>query len=78
MTGDTYATALARGTQQGAGRCDNAAAMALFCEHDIQLLAGAVSPEFVWNGARASGLSLLGLARLCAESPTAVAELMWL
>lgn len=73
-----YADALARGRKLGAGRCDDPAAMALFCESCVQTLVGAVAPELVWNGANTSGLKLLGLARMCAQAPADVAELMWL
>lgn len=74
----TYAAALKRGRKQGAGACDDAAAMALYCDGPLQTLAGAVSPQLVWEGAQASGLSLLELARMTAREPMAVAELMWL
>lgn len=74
----TYQDALKRGNKMGAGACDDEAAMALFCQHDIQLLVGSVSPQLVWEGARKSEMKLLDLARMCAKSPTDVEGLMWL
>ena len=72
-----YAAALAAGRATGAGRCTDAEAMALFCEADVQLLAGAVSPRLVWEGAQKRGLSLAELGALASADPLAVADLMW-
>lgn len=73
----TYEEALAEGQRLGAGVCDDAAAMALFCAGSLQHIVGAVSPKLVWEGAQKAGLSLLELGRLCAQSPKTVHELMW-
>jgi hypothetical protein len=51
--------------------CSDAAVMASFCEGVLQLVAGAVSPKLVWEGA-------LELSNLATRHPRAVAELMWL
>lgn len=72
-----YAAALAAGRAAGAGCCTDAEAMALFCEADVQLLVGAVSPRLVWEGARKQGLSLAELGALASADPLAVADLMW-
>lgn len=77
-TGNTYESALATGRKLGAGACNDSAAMALFCASPLQTLVGAVSPKLVWEGAQASGLTLLELGRMCTANPAAVEDLMWL
>ena len=71
-----YEKALVRAKAQGVGKTDDAAAMAAFCASTIQTLLGAVSPKLIWDGAQASGLTLLDLGRLCSEEPTKAADLM--
>ena len=73
-----YDAALRRARKDGAGRCDDAAAMAAFCSTSIQLLLGAVSPQLIWVGAQKEGLTLLELGRLCSSDPAAVEKLQWL
>jgi hypothetical protein len=58
--------------------CSDAAVMASFCEGVLQLVAGAVSPKLVWEGAQKRGMTALELSNLAARDPRAVAELMWL
>jgi hypothetical protein len=58
-------------------RCDDAALMASFCEHDIQILAGAVSPRLVWEGAQRKGMTTRELAALCHDDPRAIDTLQW-
>ena len=73
-----YREALRRGRRVGAGRCDDAAAMALFCEANIQLLLGAVGPQLIWEGAQKQGLTFLQLGKLCSTDPAQVEALQWL
>lgn len=72
-----YEQTLAAARKVGAGCADDAGAMALFCEANIQLLCGAVSPRLVWEGAQRKGMTLLELGRLAGKDPMAVADLMW-
>lgn len=72
-----FDAAVARARSMGVGRCDDLAAMAAFCADTVQLLAGAVSPSLVWAGARQEGLTFAELAKLAAENPSQVADLMW-
>lgn len=69
--------ALAEAKQRGVGRCGDAAAMAAFCDANIQMLCGAVSPRLVWEGAQRKGLTFLELGRLAGRDPMAVEALMW-
>lgn len=71
-----YEAALKRAKDKGVGRCDDAAAMAAFCDANIQLLVGAVSPQLVWEGAQKKGLTLLELGRMVRD-PMAIDDLMW-
>lgn len=73
----TYAEALEAARIVGTGKADDAGAMAQFCEANIQLLCGAVSPRLVWEGAQRKGLTFLELGRLAAKDPAGVADLMW-
>lgn len=72
-----YADALERERKQGSGACDDAAAMAGYCRNILQIMVGAASPQLVWEGAQAKGMTLLELARLAGDDPLAVHELMW-
>lgn len=74
----TYEQALAEAKTRGTSKCSDAAAMAQFCDANIQILIGAVSPQLVWEGAQKKGLTFLQFGRLCGKNPRAVAELMWL
>lgn len=74
---DTYEAALKRAKTQGVGRCDDAALMAAFCAHDIQLLVGAVSPQLVWEGAQAKGLATRELAAMANRGWQEVDDLQW-
>jgi hypothetical protein len=73
----TYEQALAEGTRVGVGRCSDAAVMAHFCEYNIQILCGAVSPKLVWEGARKKDMTARDLAHLAATDAMAVADLMF-
>ena len=75
---DAYRDALKRAKRDGVGRCDDAAAMASFCEHSIQAVLGAVGPQLIWEGAQKKGLTFLELGKLCSSNPAAVEELQWL
>jgi hypothetical protein len=72
-----YDEALARYRRDGASKADDAALMAAFCEHDLQLLVGAVSPKLVWSGAQKHGLTALQLTKMT-TGPMAVSDLQWL
>lgn len=73
----TWEQALAEAKDKGVGRCSNHAAMAAFCDANIQLLCGAVAPQLVWEGAMRKGMTLLELGRLAGKDPMAVEALMW-
>lgn len=73
----TWEQALAEAKRKGVGRCSDHAAMAAFCDADIQPLCGAVTPQFVWEGAMRKGMTFLELGRLAGKDPTAVEALMW-
>ena len=75
---NAYEEALKRGHKEGAGRCDDAAAMALFCDTSLLILLGAVSPQLVWEGAQKQGWTFLELGKACTADPAAVEELQWL
>jgi hypothetical protein len=76
VSGDTYDDALARYRKIGASKADDAALMAAFCEHDLQILVGAVSPRLVWSGAQKQQLRTKQLAAMTTD-PLAVSDLMW-
>lgn len=73
----TYKDALREARTVGAAHASDAAEMALFCAGPLQLLAGAVSPRLVWEGAQKRGLTTQDLAAMCLREATAVAELQW-
>jgi hypothetical protein len=62
--GTPYAAALISGASTGMSRATDAEVMAAFCEHDLQLLVGAVSPRLVWEGAQARGMASRDLLRI--------------
>lgn len=72
-----YQEALAAARKVGAAHCSDPGLMAWFCEHDLQILVGAVSPRLVWEGAQKRGLTAQQLARLATTDVTATADLMW-
>lgn len=74
---DSYEAALTRARKEGVGVCDDAAAMAAFCETTVPLLVGAVSGRLVWEGAMRKGLSALELGRLAGSDVRAVDDLQW-
>jgi len=69
-----YRAALDRAEVSGLSQCDDAAAMASYCNGPLQIIAGAVSPALVWWGAMRSGLSLVELAQL---TPHQIDDLQW-
>ena len=73
----TYQDALREARTIGAGHASDQAEMALFCAGPLQLLAGAVSPRLVWEGAQKRGLTAYELAAMCAQDTGAVADLQW-
>ena len=77
QTGSSYGSVLAAAKRVGAANASDAEAMALFCDGPLQLLAGAVSPKLVWEGAQKRGLSTLELGRLSSSDVHAVGDLMW-
>ncbi|MFF1298180.1 MULTISPECIES: hypothetical protein [unclassified Streptomyces] len=74
----TYEQALAEAAEKGSRRASDAAAMAQFCQANIHILVGAVSPQLVWEGAQKKGLTFLQFGRLCGKNPRAVEALQWL
>lgn len=70
-----YENTLKAARRAGASRANDAQLMALYCADTLQLIAGAVSPALVFEGAQKSGLTT---AQLAALKPRAVSELMWL
>lgn len=73
----TYEEALSEARKKGVGRCSDAAAMAAFCEANIHILVGAVSPKLMWDGAQRKGMTFLEFGRLVGADPIAASELMW-
>lgn len=73
-----YTAALKRARDKGVGRCDDAAAMAAFCEANLAILVGAVSPQLVWEGAQKKGLTFRELGRLAGTDTRAVDDLQWI
>lgn len=73
----TYDEALAEARKTGVGKCSDAAAMAAFCEAPLPILAGAVSPRLVWEGAMARGMKLTDLARRAGDGSTFISDLQW-
>lgn len=69
--------ALKRYKAAGASHADDAALMAAFCKHDLQLVVGAVSPRLVWDGAQSEGMTTSALAALAVSDPLAVSDLQW-
>jgi hypothetical protein len=73
----TYEQALAAGRKRGAAHATDRELLAMFCESSLQILVGAVSPELVWEGAQARGLTTRDLAALANEGWRAVDDLQW-
>lgn len=73
----TWEQALAEAKTKGVGRCSDHAAMAAFCDANIQHIVGAVSGQLIWEGAMRKGMTLLELGRLAGRDPIACSELMW-
>ena len=74
----TYAQALAEVEEVGTSHASDPAVMAQFCQANIHILIGAVSPQLVWEGAQKKGLTFLEFGRLCGGDPMAVEALQWL
>lgn len=72
-----YTDALAAANQVGSANATDAGVMAQFCDSALQHLVGAASPELVWDGAQAKGMTALELHNLAATDPIAVHDLMW-
>lgn len=73
-----YQAALATYDAIGAAHAPDDALMAGFCEHNLHLAVGAVSPQLVWEGAQKTGMTALELCRLAGRDPMAVDALQWL
>lgn len=71
-----YKSALKAGYKVGAANAEGDAELALACQ-GIQLLAGAVSEELVYEGARKRGLTGNQLLKMATEHPLEVEKLMW-
>lgn len=77
MTATEFGCALVAGDAAGMAHATDPELMAHFCEYDLPYLVGAVAPRLVWEGARKAAMSTRDLARLAAENPMAVHDLMW-
>lgn len=75
--GSAYEKTLAAARKTGARHADDAGLMALFCADTLQHVAGAVSPQLVWEGAQRRGLSTADLVSLCNKDALAVSDLQW-
>jgi hypothetical protein len=75
--GTAFAAALRRNEIEGAGKCDDPAAMAGFLDSCAQLLLGAVSPRLIWEGAQHVGLTALEMGHLTEVDPETARDLMW-
>ncbi|MET7713702.1 hypothetical protein [Streptomyces sp. NPDC005407] len=73
----TYEQALQEAETKGTAHASDPAVMAQFCDANIQILIGAVSPKLVWEGAQKKGMTFLELGRLCGKDKMAVEALMW-
>lgn len=73
-----YAAALKVCRAKGAAHAPNDALMAGLCQDVIQTLAGAVSPQLVWEGAMKKGLTAKELLNLCHDDFMAVDDLQWI
>jgi hypothetical protein len=58
--------ALSSSARKTPGKWTEAEKLADFCEHLLPIMAGAVGPELVWEGAMREGLALRDLMRICA------------
>ncbi len=72
-----YNKVLTAARKAGARNADDAGLMALFCADTLQYVAGALSPQLVWEGAQHSGLSTSELVSLCNKDTMAVSDLQW-
>jgi hypothetical protein len=73
---DTYEVALKRSKRQGIGQCDDAAAMAGWCERLPQLLGVAFyNPQRIWEKAREQRWTFGDLMKLSHTDPWKVQEL---
>jgi hypothetical protein len=69
-----YDAALDR-AEGNAGTCDEAAALASYCEHVLPRVVGAVAGRWVWAAAMEQGISFVELARLAATDVDTVIRL---
>ncbi|QBJ94453.1 hypothetical protein D0Z67_29225 (plasmid) [Streptomyces seoulensis] len=72
-----YAAALKTCRAKGATHAPGDALMAGLCQDVVQILAGAVSPQLVWEGAVKKGLTAKQLLILCHADYAAVDDLQW-
>jgi hypothetical protein len=72
-----YRQAIRDGERAGVSHATDPQVMAMFLDTTAQILLGAVSPELIWNGAQARGLTALQLTRLVHHDPDAARDLMW-
>jgi hypothetical protein len=74
---DTYKAALARANRKPAAKLTDAEQMAAWCDGVLQVMVGAASPQLVWEGAQAAGMTTLELNALAVKDWRAVHDLMW-
>lgn len=73
-----YRAALKSGRKRGMAHATDAELMATFLEGTLQIMAGALSPELVWDGAQKAGLTALQVGALVAKPDLkALDDLMW-
>jgi len=73
-----YAAALKVARAKGAVHAPDDALMAGLCQDVVQILAGAVAPQLVWEGAMKKGLTAKQLLNLCHTDYVAVDDLQWI
>jgi hypothetical protein len=74
---DTYQAALRRANRKPAVELTDAEQMAAWCHDALQVMVGAASPQLVWEGAQAAGMTTLELNKLAVKDWRAVHDLMW-
>ena len=62
--GTEFAAALLSGAEHGMANATPAELMAHFCEYDLPILVGAISPRLVWEGAQVTGVTSMDLFRI--------------
>lgn len=72
-----YDEVVAAAKSQGAAHADAFGVLAMLC-NNLPVVLGAVSPKFLYAGARIQRLDALSLGQLAHDSPSFVEELQWI